>query len=279
MAHGTDILVPLDGSSLSENAIPAAAALQSIYGGLVRFVHVAEVQPPTSPDYDHARGIFVEYATSTGQRFGISSQSADLLVDRSPAQGILEATQGARFLVIASHGRGGFRATFVGSVADKVIRRTTIPALLIPGVGAATPFFTRRSIMVALDGSEASEIVLTAARDLARRAEAGLTLVRVASASIPAGLAFPEYPDVLTDPEAEAREYLLGTVRSGEQMLVLHGTTASAIVDAAHDRQPDVLVMGTQGKGLAARLALGSTTDRVMHSLHRPLLIVPAAQS
>ena len=33
--------------------------------------------------------------------------------------------------------------------------------------------------------------------------------------------------------------------------------------------------MTSHGKGLATRVALGSTTDRVMHSLHRSLLIVP----
>jgi nucleotide-binding universal stress UspA family protein len=32
--------------------------------------------------------------------------------------------------------------------------------------------------------------------------------------------------------------------------------------------------MGAAGKGLAGRLVLGSTTDRVLHSLHRPLLII-----
>ncbi|MCA9854405.1 MAG: universal stress protein, partial [Dehalococcoidia bacterium] len=36
-----------------------------------------------------------------------------------------------------------------------------------------------------------------------------------------------------------------------------------------------LVVMASSGKGLAERIALGSTTGRVMHSLHRPLLIIP----
>jgi nucleotide-binding universal stress UspA family protein len=36
--------------------------------------------------------------------------------------------------------------------------------------------------------------------------------------------------------------------------------------------------MTSSGKGLAERITLGSTTGRVMHTLHRPLLIVPTGE-
>ena len=50
---------------------------------------------------------------------------------------------------------------------------------------------------------------------------------------------------------------------------------AAAIEEAANKYDAGLIVLSSSGKGLARRIALGSTTDRVMHSVQRPLLIVP----
>jgi nucleotide-binding universal stress UspA family protein len=52
------------------------------------------------------------------------------------------------------------------------------------------------------------------------------------------------------------------------------GQAAAAIVEMASIVDPELVVVTSSGKGLASRIALGSTTERVAHSLHRPLLVV-----
>ncbi|MGK2964468.1 MAG: universal stress protein [Tepidiformaceae bacterium] len=274
---GTVIVVPLDGSKNAENAIPAAASLQALYGCEIRLVHVAENRPKTPQDLERARATFVEYAEEAATRLGAGTRTAELLVDSSPARAILDNASDARFIVIATHGRSGFKATILGSVADKVVRGSRVPVLVVPGVGTPAAAFATRSIMVALDGSDAAEAGLEVARDIARRAEAGIVLARAYRVSVPVGIEFSYYPiDMIEGYEAETQAYLQSMARDGERQLVLQGLPAEAIVDAAGQIGADMVVMATEGKGLAGRLALGSTTDRVMHSLHRPLLVVPA---
>ena len=48
-----------------------------------------------------------------------------------------------------------------------------------------------------------------------------------------------------------------------------------AIAEVAEKVAAGLVVMTSHGRGLAARIALGSNTDRAMHALHRPLLVVP----
>lgn len=276
---GSAILVPLDGSKNAENAIPAAVSLQALFGGEIQFIHVAEHRPKTSEEFETAAATFASYAADIAGQSGAGATSARLLVDAIPARAILDAAKQTRFIVIASHGRGGFRASIIGSVADKVVRSSTVPVLIVPGLGEAAPTFAARSIMVALDGSEAAEAGLVVARDIARRAEAGIVLARAYRSAVSPLIAASYYPfDVSVGDEVEAQRYLGSVAREGERQLVMEGRPSDAIVDAAGQVGSDIVVMATEGKGAASRLALGSTTDRVMHSLHRPLLVVPVGR-
>jgi len=281
MEHlGSAILVPLDGSKNAENAIPAAASLQALYGGEMKLLHVTEHRPKTREEGERATATFSDYAAEVAGQLGAGAHTAELLFDVLPARAILDAASDARFIVIASHGRGGFRASVLGSVADKVVRGSRIPVLVVPGLGHVGPAFATRSIMVALDGSQAAEAGLEIGRDIARRAEAGVVLVRAyRHTGLPAP-GFSLHPSDDQDAEeAEAKQYLASVARDGERQLALYGHAADVVVDAAGQIGSDIVVMATEGKGAASRLALGSTTDRVMHRLHRPLLIVPVGRA
>ncbi len=94
------------------------------------------------------------------------------------------------------------------------------------------------------------------------------------------GIEFAYYPaDLLTTMRAAAQEYLAGIAQAGERTALIQGSPAGAIEQAATDANAGLVVMTSHGKGLAARLALGSTTDRVLHAMHRPLLIVPTSEA
>jgi len=49
----------------------------------------------------------------------------------------------------------------------------------------------------------------------------------------------------------------------------------STIVDVAEELEAKLIVTGTRGMGGVKSLLLGSTSDRVLHHAHRPVLVVP----
>jgi len=105
-----------------------------------------------------------------------------------------------------------------------------------------------------------------------------VVLVRAYSVPPPAGAEFAYYPaDWATQLEEAAATYLAEVALPGEKPFVVHGPAAQAVVDVSENVDASLVVMASGGKGLAKRIALGSTTDRVLHSLHRPLLILPPA--
>ncbi len=281
MTSHASILVPLDGSKNAENAVPLASLLARLYDLPVRFIHVVEDAESVDGEegMSHTREVFSSYAVDLAGRQGLEKEKVLAEVGYgSAAQAILSASEGVRFLVIATHGRGGFKAQFIGSVADKVIRSAKVPVATVPGVGAPMSL-DKRPILVALDGSPEAEGGLEAARDLARRAGAKIVLVRAFSVPPPVGIEFAYYPpDLLTTMQTAAQEYLTGAAQPGEQTALVQGSPAGAIEQAATDVNAGLVVMTSHGKGLAARLALGSTTDRVLHSVHRPMLIVPITE-
>lgn len=274
MAENGPILVPLDGSSLAEHALVDAAWLRGITGLPVRLIHVAE-HDGTPEQRQHVAEKFREYATGQAKKYGLGEAVCDV-VWGSPAKEILQAAETASYVVIATHGRGGFKAMVLGSVADKVIRGAKVPVLAEPGTEAPEPPGNGRPILVALDGSEEAEKGLALARELGEKAGLPLTLLRAYSVPPPAGIEFSYYPaDLTATLEAAAKEYLQATAKAGERTVLVQGDAATAILEVAERENASLIVLTSSGKGLARRLALGSTTDRVVHGTHRPVLVVP----
>lgn len=272
------ILVPLDGSKVAENAVPVAVRLSRVLARPVRYLHVLEQSDTViaPQDADRARSAFVPYALHLGEKAGIdpAAQSADIGWG-PPAPTILAASEGASLIVIASHGRGGFHSMFIGSVADKVVRGAEVPVLVVPGVESPVSIDSG-PVLVAVDGSTEGELGLHAAREFAGALNNELVLVRAYSVPPPVGAEFAYYPpDVLESVQQGAEEYLAQTARPGERTVLAQGQAAQVIEETAAATGAGLIVMTSRGKGLAARIALGSTTDRVMHAVERPLLIVP----
>ena len=277
------IVVPLDGSKHAENALPQAALLSRLYGAKVEFVHVVDRDAAVgSEEFARAKEVFAEYAAGVAARWDIAQHEARTLKG-SAAAVILEAAATASFVVIATHGYGGFRAMFIGSVADKVARGATVPVILIPGIGGPIPLDPSRVVLVGLDGSEAAEKGLRLAREIGKKLGAPIALIRAWTIPVPAtasAFAYDYYPtqDVIDSLGTDAEEYIARTALPGEKLLCVQGPAATMIADAATHLNAGLVVVASSGKGLAARVALGSTTAELMHSLHRPLLIVPTSE-
>src|ERR1035437_10385315 len=130
------VVVPLDGSKTAEAAVPVAAVIAKTYGLPVQFVHVLAGEDGT--DVARANDVLRDYVARLTKSAGIAEGSySGAVVEGQPARAILDFAKDARFIVISTHGRGGFRAAVIGSVADKVVRGSDIPVLLVPATGEA----------------------------------------------------------------------------------------------------------------------------------------------
>jgi nucleotide-binding universal stress UspA family protein len=135
-----NILVPLDGSALAEQALGPALDVARLTEGrctLLRVVGPDDEQGGRRPG--GAGEIDAEsYLEQVAGRFraeGVLVRS-QVIVAASPAETIREEARalGSDLIVLATHGRGGLRRLLLGSVADKVLRGGTTPVLVCPPV-------------------------------------------------------------------------------------------------------------------------------------------------
>jgi nucleotide-binding universal stress UspA family protein len=177
-------------------------------------------------------------------------------------------------IVMATHARRGMARVWLGSVADRLIRETGIPVLVVRPPSLATEIASGacfRRIVVALDGSTLAERSLRPALALAAVENAELTLLRVVrpEKNIPVGelqalngSARARYVDF-------AQLYLsdVAAVLSNPRVhteVVIADDIPEAILRFAEKYNADLIAIGTHGRGGLARAIMGSVADRIM---------------
>ena len=272
------ILVPLDGSNNAEHAIGPAMLLAQKLGAPVRFIHVADSDEiDGSVDLESARVTFAEYVRAYVQGLpGTPAATEVVVVTGSAPHEVLDASEAAQAVVLATHGRGGIKASLIGSVADKIVRGARVPTFVIPsGVEIA---FGTGPVLVGLDGSEAAEQGLAPARELAGHFGTTVALVRAFNVPPPVGVEFVAYPvDMYDAMQVGAEAYLEEAAQPGEESYAILAPPVDALEDAAVKSGAGLVVLTSHGKNFARRIALGSVTDRATHTLKRAMLIIPVA--
>ena len=140
-----------------------------------------------------------------------------------------------------------------------------------------------KMIIAAIDFSDVSAKVLAQAGGLAKATGAKVLVVHgIEQLSDIYGYTVPEAADF----ETHARERACGALkeRAAEMGLpeeqveteVLEGALMESLVKCTQEREADLLVLGSHGHGVVARMLIGSTAQRVIHHTCVPALIVPA---
>jgi nucleotide-binding universal stress UspA family protein len=134
-------------------------------------------------------------------------------------------------------------------------------------------------ILVAVDHSEVSDRALDSARDLAllSKGEVWVLHLREREVAVKTGVGLSdESMDEASAAVAAAVDKLTaaGVKAHGDVGTTLFGYAARNIIDDAKERDVDVIVMGSRGRGDLAGLILGSTAHKVIHLADRPVLIV-----
>lgn len=148
MIEFSRILVPLDGSSLSERALPVACVLARKFESQIILLRVLDIPTPTAPTSHleemmgwvrEARQCALQEAQSYLETIQCELHEEGfgtriLLRDRSPAEDILDVAcaEDIDLIVMSSHGKGGGLARWTfGSVAERVARHSLCPVLLV----------------------------------------------------------------------------------------------------------------------------------------------------
>jgi nucleotide-binding universal stress UspA family protein len=280
------IVVPLDGSPFAERALPWALRLARRAGATLELVrgHVlyALTQPAAAwAPFDPAAEADSKqeeraYLDAIARRLaGAAPVSiSKTLVDGLESEGILGRVREGRadLVVMATHGRGPLGRFFLGSVADVLVRETSVPVLLVRPRDGAPGLLSgpaAESVLVPLDGSSLAEQALGPAADLARLAGARCTLLRVMA---------PRQPALEEVPYAGALAYLeavAGRLReqglSVQTRVAVAARPARAILNEA--REGRVIALATHGRGGVPRVVLGSVADKVVRTAPGPVLV------
>jgi nucleotide-binding universal stress UspA family protein len=296
------ILVPLDGSSFAELALPLALSLVERADGELHLVTVASTAPAVSfagDDDGYVDGWFEEergrartYLEEVQGRIVENGGSVPIrtrVLSGSPVPVLDEhiREEGMDLVVMTTHGKAPIERFWLGSVADGLVRHAPCPVLLWRSENgdvdlADRPAFQR--IVVPLDGSALSEAMLPEAAALARLFGARMFLLSVLSPSFP--LASPYLPHEAE--EEQKRSARMESLRSylEERKADLRKRELDAEVEVASDRDPaeaildhaatvgaDLVAMSTRGRGGVARMVVGSVADKVIRGATVPVFV------
>ena len=291
MTRITHILCAVDFSEGSRHAVARAAAFARRYHAGLTLLHIVvsrpamDVPPLLLEESDRQRLIDQLRAVAESAAQGVhvdcvvrQAECADLAILDSVDD------QDPDLLVLGTHGRSGFRRLFLGSIAEKVLRRAPCPTLVVPprvpGVDDDVATFNR--ILCAVDFSESSDAALAQAFDLALQGRAALTLLHAVELP-PVFPELPPAPDMSAIAErlqAEARARLQALVpaavreRCPIEIAVVEGRAYREIVRDATERQADLIVLGVHGRGAIDLLLFGSTAYHVVRAAACPVLVV-----
>ena len=285
------ILVPLDGSELGELVLPyvgemgrrldsEVVLLHSCMHDLERFDHVHQVY------LQHIAQIVKKRTKGTVKTVALAGRANRIIVDYAVKEDI-------GLIIGISRSESDTSKWAIGSTADKVIRETSKPVLIISAEGPTVKSESNilNKVLVSLDGSRASEAILPYVRSFMKgvreNTEAEVTLLRVLPPShhVPVGeavVAVPYTDAELSQLKEQAESYLEGIGKELEKdgitvhyvAVVRSISTADQILDFATNKNVNLIAMSTHGRTGISRLFLGTTTDRVLHNVKIPILLI-----
>lgn len=212
-------------------------------------------------------------------------------VDRAPdpTNAILAAAQrlGADIIVLPTQGRTGLSRAVLGSTAELVMRRATVPVLLLTdGMLADRPSSDSKGPMViATDLSPASIDVHETAFALANRLGLSTCLMSVVTDPVtqPVEGDVPIVPEPIDNqPALDARTRRLRELAKAidmQESITVEAQCATnpveTIIRRARELHAPLLVMTTHGRRGIQRLLQGSVAEQVVRRAATPVLVMP----
>lgn len=301
-----NIMVPLDGSSAAEIALPMAMYLAQALDANIILFHTVEKNPPGQihgerhlEHAEEAKHYLEEIARTFQEKYRFKGRilihvhlekSADIAT--SIADHMTEL--GPDLVVMCSHGRSNFTQAFIGSLATRVIGLGSTPVLLLKSNAAgssATKSGAPRiaQVVVALDNASIHDKAIDYGKEIAKAVHAGLVLLSVVPtfSSLKGkdggwGLMSPATSSAILDiEEQKLREHLSAHQKSLAEagipcsISVLRGDPAHEIADVAKKLDQSLIVLGTHGRSGMKAFWKGSVAAKIVSLSNAPILLVP----
>ena len=296
------IVCPVDFSEVSRHAFDRALAVARNYNGAITVLHVLPLHSavpavPYGPEGPGPFGFEVPdrlHTLSELSRFLGVEQPGDMPIREEVIEAnsihkeiLIQASRlSADLIVMGTHGRSGVDHLFLGSVAEKTLRTSPIPVMIVPPAAPAVPEAGQpfRSILCAVDFSRDSARALSYAASLAQHSGGTLTILHVVEL-LPVGY------DSMVGTTFDIEGFQKATVAAGQKQLQEYAATVSAgtggietvlaqgkpykeILRDAGDRGADLIVVGVHGRSALDRVVFGSTTEHLVRRAACPILIV-----
>jgi nucleotide-binding universal stress UspA family protein len=294
----TRLLIPLDGSTTAEQIVPYARTLARGLKIPVELLAVVDVVRLLT-SVEKARNLdgLIDEEVRRGEAYleGVAKRFAGSRVKRTVAQGraadvIIEKATAHKTILIAmtTHGRSGLGRWLLGSVAEKVLRGTANPLLLVKATpqAKAEGEATLKSVVVPLDGSQLAESVLPIVTKLAKKLSLEMFLFRAYSNPyspfISGGGPYAvNVAELMASVREEARSYLEEKMAELSKQgieeisyLLQEGVAADEIVSLGSHTPESLIVMCSHGRSGVKRWVLGSVTETVVRHSSGPVLVI-----
>ena len=312
MALCNSIIVPLDGSKLSAQALPAARLMANATRAPVTLLRSFAPIPGWHTDAEHGR---FSAAMAAGEHDRIL---ADLtrVKRRMKHWGVeppifVEANEGPAhevivnlanrdpdaMIVMSTHGRGGLTRMLTGSVTSRVVREVSNPTLIVRCNKNDCPVVPPRidNILVPLDGTSFAENALSYAGELAAAFGAGITLFRAtpnseqirvngdwSHAHVGPTFRYADPVELAKQLADASQEYLWRKADALKARFPVFDVTVrhslqsptNGILNLVAELDNGLVVMATHGRRGVGRALFGSVADRVVRHSAFPTLLV-----
>ena len=268
------IVHPTDFSDLSARAFAHALRIAIAAKSALHALHVEPQQRGEAGAFPQVRrmltqwGFIGEHETTAEIAAKLGFLVSNIRIEGSnPTQAILDFLDkhATDLLVLGTHGRDGLERLLVGSIAETVSRRSSIPTLFVGSsartcVSEVSGDVTLRRVLIPVDYSPAPARAVEAVRRFALTlagTDTGIFLLHIGTSA----------PEIFT--ASPALEF-------PQPVILRSGPVVRSILDAADEFEVDLIGMPTAGHHGVLDALRGSTTERVLRHAPCPVLAVPA---
>jgi nucleotide-binding universal stress UspA family protein len=295
-----NILVPIDFSKMSIQAIKTAKHLAQRFGAAVHLGHVSEfyypagfvapgmpppVAPIISPDAE-ARGL-TRALRALAHEHEIPAERCHLLKGIPAFNEICRLAREikADLIVMPTHGRTGLKHIFLGSTAERIVQYSPCPVFVARQFRKRPGSAKIDKILVPVDFSGCS---LRGLKYAIRWGEKFAARILVLHAADP-GMAFTSDGYAMYDlskyremKRKEAKRQMEKFVRLAKfggvkfETAVLVGRPVDEITAFAQNRDVDLIISGTHGRTGFKHVLIGSVAELIVRHAHCPVLVAPS---
>jgi nucleotide-binding universal stress UspA family protein len=293
------LIVPLDQSTLAEQALPMALSVARRANAALNLIKVhaqyglenshggwAPYQPERDTERWQAEQLYLDATAKFAAALSPVSITANVLagsavLPTTVADSIMDRVRisNADLIVMTTHGRGPLSRFGLGSVADELIRRAPIPILLVRPAEKSPELLPEPvldSVLIPLDGSDLAERILGPAVDLAKLMEARCTLLRVVEPNQSLSDRSPGGNSEMDQAKAYLERIAAGIREQGlvvQTRVVGDRPVAEAVLEEAAAQGSNLIALATHGRGGLKRLLLGSLAARLVRAAAAPVLV------